>query len=250
MTTRIFNPTTLCLCLALMLVLDSTAVKATTLTGMGLNLPLPVPNQPWPPGVALTRTTVTGGFNGTWISPAHTDWIGTFSATGSIPSSTNNGTTLYDFSGLPTGKLPAGTFFLFGDVDGGSSTNETFDLTASIGSGSGPFVTLTEWLDDTFAVSGTGTGTAGAIVPGNMPGWDWNVTTTGAYRIDGSSVTGGNPSVGFALVSNQAISRLRLDKGSNFNGFALRAPVVPEPASAALIGLGALTLLGKRRSTG
>jgi hypothetical protein len=249
MIARIFNPTSLCLCLPLMLPLGSTEVKAATLTGSGLNLPIPVPNPTWPPGVGLTRTPVAGGFNGTWVSPAHSDWIGTFSATGPIPDSSNSGTTLYDFSGLPNGVLPAGTFFLFSDFDGGSFTNETLDLTASIGSGSGPFVTLTEWLDDTYAVTGVGTGAASAILPGNMPGWDWNVTTTNAYRITGASVTGGNPSVGFALVSNQDISRLQLDKAVNFNSFGLRAPVVPEPASAALMGIGSLLVLARRRTS-
>ncbi len=243
MTNRIFNPATLCLGLALLLAVGSTAVNAAVLTGMGPNLPIPTINPPWPPGVVLTRVAVTGGFTGTWLWPAQPDWIGTFNATGPIPNITNSGTTLYDFSGLPTGKLPAGTFFIFGDVDGGSQTNEIFDLTAFDGSGN-PLLT---WLDDTFAVTGTGTGTAGAILPGNMPGWDWDVTTTDTYRIDGLSVTGGNPSVAFALVSNQPIVTMTLVKGSTFNSFGLQAPPVPEPGAMTLCLVGLLGLLRRNR---
>ena len=227
------------------LLIAPVSLEAAVLSGSGPNLPIPTVNPPWPPCVALTRTTVTGGFTGTWASPADANWIGTFSATGPIPNNTSLGTTRYDFSALPNGNLPAGTFFIFSDVDSG--TFETFDLIA-FNSGGSP---LSLWLDDTWGVTGTGTGTAGAIVAGNMPGWDWSVTTTNTYRIDGSSVTGGNPSVGFALVSNQPIVTMTLVKRHINNSFSLRAPEVPEPGSAvlALLGMSAWAFTSRRKRT-
>ncbi len=228
---------------SLILFFAPVSLKAAVLTGMGPNLPLPAPNPPWPPGVALTRTTVIGGFTGTWTSPANANWIGTFNATGPIPNNTNAGTTNYDFSTLPNGNLPSGTFFLFGDVD--VTPNEKFDLTAFDGSGN---IITSPWLNDTYAV--TGTGATGPILITDMPGWDWNITTPNTYRIDGASVTGGNPSVAFSLVSNQPIVSMRLVKGSTSNSFGLQAPaVVPEPGSAvlALLAMGAWGFISRRR---
>ncbi|MFV1980731.1 MAG: hypothetical protein ACC655_06220, partial [Rhodothermia bacterium] len=110
---------------SLILFLGPVSLEAAVLSGSGPNLPIPGVNPPWPPGVALTRTPVGGGFTGTWTSPADANWIGTFNATGSVPSNTSSGSTNYDFSALPNGNLPVGTFFIFNDVDSGSQTNET-----------------------------------------------------------------------------------------------------------------------------
>jgi hypothetical protein len=235
---------------SLMAVLFGTGdLVAATLTGSGSNLPIPAPNPGGPPGVSPTLTVVTGAFTGVWTAPAQPPWVGTFSATGPVPNSSSTGTTSYDFTTLPTGVLPAGTFFLFNDVDYGSVTGETFDLRAWDTSAS---LITSPWLDEPIGVWGSGTGSGGAILPTNMPGWDWNSVNPSTYRIDGTSVSGGNPTVTFALVSNQPIATMELVKGSTFDSFGLQAPIsVPEPASIGLACLGMLGLgifAGRRRS--
>jgi hypothetical protein len=76
-----------------------------------------------------------------------------------------------------------------------------------------------------------------------MPGWSWNdVASPSTYVIDGSTVTAGNPNVAFALVSNQPISSMELDKLTTYYGFVLAAPIVPEPSTALLMCLGLMAL--------
>lgn len=221
-------------------------LEAAPLTGSGPDLVMPTVNPPWSPGISATRATVTGGFTGTWTAPVQPDWVGTFNAWGQIPDANGTGIVRYNFSTLPNGFLPVGTFFIFGDVDGGSTLAERSDLKAFDGSGN---ELATEWLDVMVAYTGTGTGTGGAIVPGNMPGWDWNSINANTYRIDGATVTGGNPSIALALVSNQPIYTMELNKNATHHGFALQAPTVPEPSSAllAICGLFAFGAVSRNR---
>ncbi|QDS98070.1 PEP-CTERM sorting domain-containing protein [Adhaeretor mobilis] len=229
---------TLALSTLLTLALTSfgSTLSAAILTGSGGNLPIPVPNPAWPPGQAPLQVSFGPGFTGAWGAGVHPNWLGGFVANGPIPSAFNTGTIRYDFTTLPLGYLPSGTFMIFGDVDGGSTLAERFDLRA-FDSANAPITT--EWLGATtgpntvHAITGTGTGTAGAIVPGNMPGWDWNGINPNTYRVAGSTF-GGNPSVAVALVTNQPIYRLQLNKPFTHYGFGLQAPLVPEPSSILL----------------
>jgi hypothetical protein len=209
------------------------------LTGSGPHLSIPSPNPAWPPGDPPSRVATTAGFTGTWSSPVQPNWLGTYNATGPIPSSMAAGAVSYDFSTLPLGHLPAGTFFVFGDVDQGSTLSERFDLQAFDSSGN---ILSTPWLDETHAVTGSGASSS-TIQPSDMPEWSWDAPGTSAtYVIDGSSISGGNPNVAFALVSNQPIHALELNKATTHNGFVLQAPTaIPEPST---LVLGSLTLLG------
>lgn len=221
------------------------AASATPLTGSGPNLPIPAPNPGDPPrqGAALANITPTD-FDGTWTAPALSPWVGTFYAKGPVPSGLSNpvGITRYDFTTLTAGLLPAGTFFAFGDVDGGSATNETFLLQAFDASSA---LITTPWLDEPLGVTGSGTGGGGAILPGNMPGWEWDASL-GRYTIDGSTVTGGNPSITVFLESNADMAYLVVERTSGFANFGLSAPI-PEPASLSMLAVGAVVLLRRKR---
>lgn len=205
---------------------------AAVLTGSGPHLPIPSPNPAWPPGVPETRIQTGPTFVGSWGPPAHPAWNGFYIASGQIPSAFATGTIRYDFTTLPLGYLPAGTFFSFGDIDGGSGNPERFHIEAFDSSNN---TITTEWLDDTFAVTGTGTGSSGTILSNNMPGWDWNVANPNEYQITGASVTGGNPNVAFALVTNQPIYRMSLEKPTTHYGFGMQAPEIPEPATVTML---------------
>jgi hypothetical protein len=214
------------------------------LIGAGPNLPIPAPNNPPPLQQVRTATPSGPGWTGSWTAPAAANWVGSFTAIGPIPAGmTTTGTTRYDFTTLPTGELPSGTFFRFGDVDGGSTTTEIFTLRAFDTGGN---VITTPWLSLPISVTGTGTGGAGAILPGNTPGWSW-AAGTGTYTIDGSTVTGGNPSVSVFMTSLVGMSTMQLTRGSTFCSFSLAAPLVPAPSSAALLGLGGLAACRRRR---
>ena len=81
-----------------------------------------------------------------------------------------------------------------------------------------------------------------------MPAWSWNdPTSPNTYVIDGSSVTGGNPNVAFALVSNQPIYSMELDKLTTHFGFVLAAPSVPEPSTLVIACLGLLAVIPQRQ---
>lgn len=230
-------------------VLLSSVANAGVLTGSGSHVVIPAPN----PGAPLAWQSptifpipLTNNYANTWSAPALTPWVGTFFADGPQPSTGNMGTTRYDFTTLPAGGLPAGTFFIFGDVDTGSAGNETFELrafTAPTGPFSFPTPITTPWLDEAVSVWGTGSGPAGSPAAVNMPGWSWNGNT---YIIDGNTVGGGNPNVGFALVSNMPIEILALVKTDTSYGFGLAAPV-PAPATAALLGAATLAACRRRR---
>ncbi len=221
------------------------AASAAPLTGSGPNLAIPSPNPGEPPRVGRTLSNVVNptSFDGSWAAPAMASWHGTFSAIGPVPSGNSSpaGVTRYDFTTLNAGLLPAGTFFYFGDVDGGSTTFETFVLSAYDASNA---LITTPWLDEPLGISGTGTGGGGSILPNNVPGWSWN-GGTGQYTIDGTTVTGGNPNLAVWLESNLNMTYLTVERTSNFANFGLSAPI-PEPATGVLFALAA-TAVGAGR---
>ena len=227
------------------LFLSFVPLQAATLgPGSGAHLPIPGPNPGDPGGQPLARVAwpVSLGFDGTWIAPALPAWIGTLSATGPIPSSSGIGIVDYDFSTLPTGHLPANTIFALGDLDGGSQLAERIDLTAYDTSNN----VINLWLDEPIGIWGS-PWPAGSD---SVPGWDWNTTTTNAYHFTGGTVTGGNPSLVVAMLSNQPIARLLINKHTDFFGFGLRAPEVPEPSTIVLLALGAVCLMAIRSRRG
>ncbi len=170
-----------------------------------------------------------GPWTGTWSAPALPAWVGTFDATGPLPAGTTAGTTDYDFTTThPTGFLPIGTYFQFGDVDFGSGTNEKFQLRAFVSS----IQISGAWLDETIGISGAGG-------PTDMPDYSF---ASGVYTFDGTGVPG-NPGVVFYLPSNTAITQLEVIRFSSNENFALWAPV-PEPSSLILLCCGAACAAG------
>ena len=216
------------------------------LTGSGAHLLIPTTNLGAPANQSrATAGPGAGPWTGTWSSPAAAAWIGSFSVTGPIPAGVSNptGISFYDFTSLPNGFLPTGTFFRFGDVDGGSSTNETYTLQAFDTTGA----IISPWLDEAIGVAGAGTGTAGAILANDMPGWVFN-PTTGTYFVDGTTITGGNPSISIYLPSNTAISFLEVTRTSAFANFSLHAPLaVPAPGGAAMLVMCGFVSVARRR---
>jgi len=204
------------------------------LTGSGSNLPIPGSNPGAPNGIGNTLTPGSGTFTGSWSSPVLADWIGTYNAQGPIPSSNTNppGITRYDFTTLPTGVLPAGTWFWIGDVDTGAGNDESYTITAFDGAGA---AITTPWLDEPVGVTPIGTSAL------QMPGWNWD--GAGTYFFDGTTVAG-NPSVGIFMPSNIGIATMILDRPYNTCNFNLWAPV---PAPGALTLLGAAGLVARRR---
>jgi PEP-CTERM motif len=212
--------------------------------------PLPIPslNPGIPAGSVVNPviTTVSGGFTGTWSSPAAPDWIGTFTATGPIPAGTANpaGTTVYDFTALPTGALPVGSIIRIGDLDKGAGVIEQFTLSGTCTSCSSA---LGFFLDEPYAVVDT---IDGNPTPAEMPG----VVVSGSapsvtYLFDGSGITGSNPSILIGIKTNQPLTTLTVIRSAAFANFSIAAPPIPEPASAALLGIGSLLVLARRRAT-
>ncbi len=187
---------------------------------------------------ATAGNLTTGPWTGTWTSPVLVPWSGgtsgTFNATGPLPNGTGpTGTATYDFTTLPNGNLPVGTFFAFGDLDNGSAAIERFELRAFDVLGD---VVTTAWLGDTVGVSTT-------VVADDMPAYSFD-GGTGVYVFDGSSVPNNpNPSVTFFLDSHTAIFGLEVNRFSIFANFALAAPV-PEPSSFILLCCGAACAAG------
>ncbi len=211
------------------------------LTGSGNHILLPGTIQVPPTGQSASLSNIVHptSFDGTWVSPALPGWIGTFSASGPVTSNVNLGTTSYDFTTLAAGHLPAGTFFNFGDVDGGSGSNENLILDAYAPGGA--HIT-SAWLDEPGWAWGFGRN-SGNPDQLDMPGWSFS---GGQYIIDGSTVTGFNPTMSFAMLSNTAIESLVIQKADTNYAFGLSAPV-PTPASAALVLSAGLTALRRRR---
>lgn len=190
------------------------------LDGAGFHIPIPSPNPScsYRCDQSETRVIDANGFTASWSSPVFPAWAGSFTATGPYPSGTTNpaGTTDFNFTGMPTGSLPAGTYFRFGDVDKGSGEDETITLTA-FDSNMAPIIT--PWLDHSVRATGTT-----AVVVGSMPGWVWHGAPTGAYTIDPSTTLGGGINVAFYLPTNTDISFLRVVRFSSFANFQLVAP--------------------------
>ena len=222
----------------------SFSASAQPLTGAGTHMPLSTPIQVPQPGVVHTIGGVVHptSFTGTWSAPVLWGWQGTFSAFGPVPNNTNAGVTRYLFGGLNAGNLPAGTFFNFGDVDGGSGGGETFRLLATDAGGA---AITTPWLSVPQYVWGFGRDSGNPDLL-DMPGWSFNAVT-GEYLIDGSTVTLFNPAITVTLMSLVAIDSLTVIKSSTFNGFSLAAPIVPAPASAALLLPAGVLALRRRR---
>lgn len=219
--------------------------SAQPLTGSGKNLPVASPTAP----AAVARDAVLDpggrGWTGSWSAgDVAAPWVGSFGVSGQMPAGAGTlaGVSEYDFSTMPGSVLSTGTFFRFGDVDGGSRTNETFTLRAWDTGGS---LITTPWLDVPIATTGIGTGGGRTILPGNTPGWSWDAIT-GEYFIDGSTVTGGNPSIGNWLESNRDITMLSVNRTSTAASFSLAAPV-PAPGAVALFGLAGLVAARRRR---
>ena len=215
------------------------SVNAVLLTGAGQHLPATNVVLPAAQVRSVTGNTVSGPWQASWSAPALNDWVGTFDATGPTPTSMNNntGTTVYDFTSLPTGALPAGTYFRFGDLDFGSAGIEMLSLAATDSNGA----ILTPWLHEPIGVGGTGSGLGGSITVSDMPAWSYGA---GSYKIDGSTVPG-NPTVSFMLTSDVPITTLRLTRGTQFANFSLQAPI-PEPASAGMLLTGILAFARRR----
>jgi hypothetical protein len=226
---------------------------AITLTAM----PAPVG-----PAVAYVGATIdlappgpcpgTPCFSGTWSAPAGASWQGvTIAGSGSYPSTSAG---LSASSWLFMGSdLPAGTLFLFSDVDNGSSHSEVFTLRAFDHVGQ----ITTPWLDEPVDIPGFSP-TSTQLPKWKLPdatvdfascGGSTPSTSCGMYTIDGNSVPG-NPLELFALVSDRPIHQLIITKSDTSFGFGLGAPVgLPEPAPLALIGvaLAGLTVVGRRK---
>ena len=216
--------------------LVAASASAQALTGSGSHLPIPSPNPGAPASQSRSVTVNSGGFTGSWSAPALSPWIGTFSAIGPVPGTTTSGpgATLYDFTSMPTGALPTGTYFRFGDVDQGSTLPETFVLQAFDSSG----IVTTPWLDVPLGVTGNG------IAANAMPAWNFD-SVSGAYTFDGTSVLG-NPNIAFYLSNNVALTGLEVQRSTSFSTFSLYAPI-PTPGSLALLGLGGLAAVRRRR---
>lgn len=189
----------------------------------GANVPLPAtPAMGKAPDAVAPLVLPTGpsGFRGTWGGGANAAWRGTFTATGPVPSSGRSGETNYDFKPLAAGFLPAGSWFSFGDLDGGSGA-ESMRLVAYDASGA-PLPQ--PWLSGAQFARGAGRAPGGGPAVLDMPDFAFDAAA-GAYLFTGSSVKGFNPTVSFEVATLGPIYTMKLQKGAANNGFGISAPV-------------------------
>ena len=181
-------------------------IVQTPLTGTGEHLPFAptgsriVPVQP-------SYVQSASSFTGTWLADVPTAWQGSFTGLGRFPAgNTGDHSTEFDFSGLASGVLPAGTYLHIGDLD----TIEHLTLKAY---DSQHHAISRPWLNRTPLEqhgSGTGVGFPGSLQPTDMPGWDWNDSTL-TYAFDGTTVVG-NPNLCFTLSSCEPIAFLEVTR--------------------------------------
>lgn len=220
----------------------SMMTQAAPLTGSGNHLFITnsTPTNPAMQAWQLSNIVVDTSFDASWSSPALPAWHGTFSATGSVTGGTTGlVNTRMDFTTMPGAVLASGTYFNFGDLDGGSGS-ESFTLRAFDSSNN--LIMTDGWLSEVIGVSGNGTGPGGTPDILDMPSWS---VVNGEYSFVGNNA-GSNPSTFITLESNLAISYLEVDRSSNFAGFSLGAPV-PTPGTASLITLGGIMMTRRRR---
>ena len=193
--------------------------------------------------VAANYNLISG--TGTWTTTnALPDWStsGSFAISGPLQGS--GGTTnsiSYDFTNMPGGTLPVGSYVYLADLDNG----EVFTMTAYNSLGQ---IISKGWLSENLGGHGVGAGPGGSPLSTDMPGYDWNNTAASTYTFDGGTVVG-NPSISLALETNQAIGRLDFSRTNNSNAFTIAAPV-PEPSVVGLLAVGSLAFLRRNRKRG
>ena len=186
------------------------------LTGTGTHIPLvPIGSAITP--VDPTYVDRTTSFTGTWLADVPTSWRGTFTGLGHIPrDNTGSHSTQYDFTGLSSGILPAGTYFTITDLDTIEYLNlKAFDSTHTVIS--------SPWLNlKPHRQNGKGTGIDGQLLPTDMPGWEWNESIQ-TYVFNGSTIVG-NPTASFVLSSREGIGFLEVTREISGFNFHVSAP--------------------------
>ena len=197
----------------------------TPLTGTGKHLPL-APISRTLAAVNPRYEESPTSFTGTWSTNASPAWQGTFTAEGRRPAGAVEpvGVANFDFSGLATGVLPAGTYFtVYSMRSGDHFTLRAYDSTHTVISS--PWLNskpLSQWG------AGSGSGFPKLPVLADMPGWDWN-ESTGTFLLDGSTSIN---SLTIALSSREDIRFLEVTRNTLGYSFNLMAPAAAAEASS------------------
>ncbi len=185
------------------------------LTGTGKHLPFaPEGSSITPVQPSYVHSAIS--FTGTWSADVPAEWQGTFTGLGRISAgNTGDHTAEYDFSGLASGVLPAGTYFHIADLDHPIEhlTLKAYD--SQHNAISQPWINRIPLEQHG---SGTGVGFPGLLLPTDLPGWDWNESTK-TYAFDGTTIVG-NPNVNFTLSTREAIVFLEVTR--EVTGFHLQ----------------------------